>query len=438
MGNLALRVEGLGKMYRIGGKQERYATLRDTLTDAVTAPFKRARSLIRGEAYGAAGLKEEIWALKDVSFEVKHGEVVGIIGRNGAGKSTLLKILSRITEPTEGYAEVYGRVGSLLEVGTGFHPELTGRENIYLNGAILGMSRAEIDRKFDEIVDFAGIEKFIDTPVKHYSSGMGLRLGFAVAAHLEPEILVVDEVLAVGDAEFQKKCLGKMSDVAGEGRTVLFVSHNMGAVRNLCRRVIVLKNGEMSLDSAAEDSIRHYLTHTNTADVDSSNLKYTENRDGTGEAKIVSLICQNKRGETQTEFGIGEPFQVILGVEFQEKISSLVTGLEIRADDETPIANLRSDSQGIVISPTQEQTSLNICIDLPGLPLFPGVYYIDCWIASYLGKRIDHVYRAAKLTLSPQGFFEAEKLLQPGRGFLIMDCGWTTLNGVDSELRCGQ
>src|SRR5690554_5474267 len=174
MSNLALRVEGLGKMYRIGGKQERYATLRDTLTDAVAAPFKRARSLMHGEAYGAAGLKEEIWALKDVSFEVKHGEVVGIIGRNGAGKSTLLKILSRITEPIEGYAEVYGRVGSLLEVGTGFHPELTGRENIYLNGAILGMSREEINRKFDEIVDFAEVEKFIDTPVKHYSSGMGL------------------------------------------------------------------------------------------------------------------------------------------------------------------------------------------------------------------------------------------------------------------------
>ncbi|MFQ3674821.1 MAG: ABC transporter ATP-binding protein, partial [Aggregatilineales bacterium] len=258
MSNIAIRVENLGKLYRIGGKQERYYTLRDTIVDAVSAPFRRVRGLLRGES--AADLHEEIWALKDVSFEVKHGDVVGIIGRNGAGKSTLLKILSRITEPTTGYADIYGRVGALLEVGTGFHPELTGRENIYLNGAILGMSRAEINRKFDEIVDFAGVERFIDTPVKHYSSGMGLRLGFAVAAHLEPEILIVDEVLAVGDAEFQKKCLGKMSEVAGEGRTVLFVSHNMAAVRSLCNRGIVLAEGSVIEDCPATLAVDQYLT----------------------------------------------------------------------------------------------------------------------------------------------------------------------------------
>jgi lipopolysaccharide transport system ATP-binding protein len=243
MSDIAIRVENLGKMYRIGGRQERYQTFRDTLTNAVLSPFKKARALIGGQAYGASNLSEDMWALKDVSFEIKKGEVIGIIGRNGAGKSTLLKILSRITEPTTGYVDIYGRVGALLEVGTGFHPELTGRENIYLNGTILGMSRKEIDRKFDEIVDFSGVEKFIDTPVKHYSSGMGLRLGFAVAAHLEPEILIVDEVLAVGDAEFQKKCLGKISDVAGEGRTVLFVSHNMAAVRTLCSSACLLQQG---------------------------------------------------------------------------------------------------------------------------------------------------------------------------------------------------
>ena len=243
MSNVAIRVENLGKLYRIGGPQERYKTLRDSIVDMATAPFRRARDLVRGQAYGASGLKEEIWALKDVSFEVKHGEVVGIIGRNGAGKSTLLKILSRITEPTTGYADVYGRVGALLEVGTGFHPELTGRENVYLNGAILGMSRRDIDRKFDEIVAFAEIDKFIDTPVKHYSSGMGLRLGFAVAAHLEPEVLIVDEVLAVGDIAFQKKCLGKMRDVSGEGRTVLFVSHNMAAVETLTGKSVLLEKG---------------------------------------------------------------------------------------------------------------------------------------------------------------------------------------------------
>ncbi len=260
MGSVAIRVSGLSKLYRIGAAQQRQDTLRELITHALTAPLRRARALARGESYGAAGLTEELWALKDVSFEVKHGEVVGIIGRNGAGKSTLLKILSRITEPTAGRVELYGRVGSLLEVGTGFHGELTGRENIYLNGAILGMSRAEIERKFDEIVAFAGVERFIDTPVKHYSSGMGLRLGFAVAAHLEPEILIVDEVLAVGDAEFQKKCLGKMQDVAGEGRTVLFVSHNMAAVQSLCRSCIWLKDGQVVEIGETGQVVSRYLS----------------------------------------------------------------------------------------------------------------------------------------------------------------------------------
>ncbi len=262
MSNVAIRVEGLGKQYHIGGRQEHYRTLRDTLTDAFVAPFRRAGYLLRGQATGAAELNETIWALKDVSFEVKHGEVVGIIGRNGAGKSTLLKILSRITEPTEGYVDLYGRVGSLLEVGTGFHPELTGRENIYLNGAILGMKRAEIERKFDEIVAFAEIERFIDTPVKHYSSGMYVRLAFAVAAHLEPEILLVDEVLAVGDAQFQKKCLGKMSEVAGEGRTVLFVSHNMAAVQGLCGSAMWLDSGRIIGWGEPENITSSYMQST--------------------------------------------------------------------------------------------------------------------------------------------------------------------------------
>lgn len=236
MSEIVIRVQNLSKIYRIVPR-ESYKTLRDILTGAIYASFRRIRSKAKPYA------DNYIWALKDVSFEVKRGEVVGIIGRNGAGKSTLLKILSRITEPTEGYAEMWGRVGSLLEVGTGFHPELTGRENIFLNGAILGMKREEIKTKFDEIVAFAEVEKFIDMPVKHYSSGMYVRLSFAVAAHLEPEILLVDEVLAVGDAAFQKKCLGKMGDVAKEGRTVLFVSHNMAAVRSFCKRAIWLDQG---------------------------------------------------------------------------------------------------------------------------------------------------------------------------------------------------
>lgn len=259
MGNIAIKVENLSKQYRIGGQQERYKTLRDTLADTFAAPLRRARNVLRGQAYAASDLQETIWALQEVSFEIKHGEVIGIIGRNGAGKSTLLKILSRITEPTSGSVDLYGRIGALLEVGTGFHPELTGRENIYLNGSILGMSRYDIDRKFDEIVDFSGVERFVDTPVKHYSSGMELRLGFAVAAHLEPDILVVDEVLAVGDVQFQKKCLGKMSDVASQGRTVLFVSHNMGAVQNLCQRTIWLNDGSIVDDGSTESVVSHYL-----------------------------------------------------------------------------------------------------------------------------------------------------------------------------------
>ena len=260
MGDTAIRVEGLGKRYRIGATQAAYRTLRESLMDVVASPLRRAARLIHRQLAMAPGANETFWALKDIAFEIKQGEVVGVIGRNGAGKSTLLKILSRITDPTTGFAEIHGRVGSLLEVGTGFHPELTGRENIYLNGAILGMRRAEIERKFDEIVAFAEVQTFIDTPVKHYSSGMYLRLAFAVAAHLEPEILLVDEVLAVGDASFQKKCMNKMQDVGQQGRTVLFVSHNMPAIMRLCERTILLDEGHVLHDGPSSQVISTYLS----------------------------------------------------------------------------------------------------------------------------------------------------------------------------------
>jgi lipopolysaccharide transport system ATP-binding protein len=250
MTDIAIRAEHLGKEYRIGTPAIKYRTLRETLTERFAASARRL-----GDPNA-----DKIWALKDVSFEVRQGQVLGVIGRNGAGKSTLLKILSRVTYPTIGEAEIHGRVGSLLEVGTGFHPELTGRENIYLNGAILGMHRTEINRKFDEIVEFAEVAQFIDTPVKRYSSGMYLRLAFAVAAHLEPEILVVDEVLAVGDAEFQRKCLGKMSDVAQQGRTVLFVSHNMSAILRLTEECMVIEKGRMALRAPTAQAVDHYLS----------------------------------------------------------------------------------------------------------------------------------------------------------------------------------
>ncbi|MEP6923025.1 MAG: ABC transporter ATP-binding protein, partial [Pyrinomonadaceae bacterium] len=260
-----IRVENLSKQYKIGAQQKPYSTLRESLTDAVRAPFKGFRNNGNSE-------KTTFWALKDVSFEVNPGEVVGIIGRNGAGKSTLLKILSRITEPTTGKVELYGRVSSLLEVGTGFHHELTGRENIFLNGAILGMKREEIAKKFDEIVDFAEVEDFLDTPVKHYSSGMYMRLAFAVAANLEPEVLIVDEVLAVGDAEFQKKCLGKMKSVSDkEGRTVLFVSHSMPAITKLCNRCILLNKGNTIFDGNVREAVSLY---------NNEGLSYSINYDG--------------------------------------------------------------------------------------------------------------------------------------------------------------
>ena len=253
-----LHVENLGKQYFIG-RREKYRTFRESLTQSLSAPFRRSIQALRGQGQQAAGLDQALWALRGVSFEIQQGDVVGVIGRNGAGKSTLLKILSRITEPTTGRVRIRGRVGSLLEVGTGFHPELTGRENIYLNGAILGMRKNEIERKFDEIVDFAETEAFLDTPVKHYSSGMYVRLAFAVAAHLEPEILLVDEVLAVGDIAFQKKCLGKMGDVARTGRTVLFVSHNMAAIAALCNRAFLLDHGQLVAAGETAEVIDRYM-----------------------------------------------------------------------------------------------------------------------------------------------------------------------------------
>ena len=256
----AIQVEKLGKKYRIGQKKRSHDTLRDSIMHGISGLFGRSTAMVSG--FARNGNPNEFWALKDVSFEIKPGEIVGIIGRNGAGKSTLLKTLARITEPTEGSIDIFGRVGSLLEVGTGFHQELTGRENVFLSGSILGMRKSEIHRHFDEIVEFAEVEKFIDMPVKHYSSGMYLRLAFGVAAFLQPEILLIDEVLAVGDAEFQKKCLGKMGDVSKQGRTVLFVSHNMGAVQELCQRGILLESGQIAFDGTAINCVGEYYART--------------------------------------------------------------------------------------------------------------------------------------------------------------------------------
>jgi len=313
MTDIAIHVENLSKQFRIGAiKNNR--NFREALIDGFKAPFQRAGRVLRGQVAGAAELDETIWALKDVSFEIKQGEVVGIIGRNGAGKSTLLKILSRITEPTEGFAEVQGRVGSLLEVGTGFHNELTGRENIYLNGAILGMKKAEIKRKFDEIVAFSEVEKFIDTPVKHYSSGMYLRLAFGVAAHLDPEILIVDEVLAVGDAKFQEKCLNKMKNVGEEGRTILMVSHNMTAVKHLCKRAILLNEGQIIMDGVSHQVVAEYL---NSEIGGTAERKWVdiEKAPGGDAARLRAVRTRTEDGLVTNSFDIRQP--VVVEMEYE-------------------------------------------------------------------------------------------------------------------------
>ncbi len=294
MTDLAITTHNLGKQYHIGARQKSYNRLSEQLLDAAAAPFRRAGRILRGDATGAAGLDQTMWALKDVSLQIRRGDVVGIIGRNGAGKSTLLKILSQITEPTTGYADVYGRIGSLLEVGTGFHPELTGRENIFLNGAILGMSRAEVKRKFDEIVAFAEIDEFIDTPVKHYSSGMYVRLAFSVAAHLETDTLLVDEVLAVGDVAFQRKCLGKMEDAASTGRTVLFVSHNMGLMQTLCQRGIFLEDGTVIADGDIGEAVNAYLRSLDEAG--GQDLAQRSDRRGRGDVRVVRVEIYDGQG----------------------------------------------------------------------------------------------------------------------------------------------
>jgi lipopolysaccharide transport system ATP-binding protein len=324
MTDVVIRVEGLSKQYRIGLSPERYRTLRDTVVDTVALPFRAARNLLTGPTVQPDNSHGTIWALRDVSFDIQRGQIFGIIGRNGAGKSTLLKILSRVTEPSEGSVMLQGRVGALLEVGTGFHLELTGRENIFLNGAILGMKRTEILRKFDEIVAFSEVEQFIDTPVKRYSSGMYLRLAFAVAAHLEPEILVVDEVLAVGDAEFQRKCLGKMSDVAQEGRTVLFVSHNMSAILRLTEQAIVLEKGKLVLQAPTGQAIDYYMS-SGFSDVGERSWQPDEVPAESAPFYPITLRVKNPQGRVVDTLRSTEP----ITIEVEYKLSSPVTGLRV-------------------------------------------------------------------------------------------------------------
>jgi len=341
MSNPTIRVDNLGKRYQIGA-HERYSTLRDSLAGALPGLFRRRRMVGDGDG-------EYVWALKDLSLRVQQGEVLGVIGRNGAGKTTLLKVLSRITEPTEGSVEILGRVGSLLEVGTGFHPELTGRENIYLNGAILGMKRSEIERKFDEMVAFADVEQFIDTPVKRYSSGMYVRLAFAVAAHLEPDILVVDEVLAVGDAAFQKKCLGKMGEVAGAGRTVLLVSHNMGAIRQLCRRTLWLDRRRVMKDGDTASVVEAYLAAIDPTDA-TAGVVFPEDRRKDSQLRAARLL--NKQEAPAQRFSCDEPVIVELLYQVHRRATGLYGCFQVSKRDGTPV--LVSYSHDVVPNPMDD------------------------------------------------------------------------------------
>jgi homopolymeric O-antigen transport system ATP-binding protein len=307
-----IAVRGLGKRYRIGRRRAAYDTLRDAIMRGLRAPFSRTPD---GDA------DRTFWALRDVSAAITPGEVVGVIGRNGAGKSTLLKVLSRITGPTEGEVDLYGRVGSLLEVGTGFHGELTGRDNVFLSGAVLGMRRDEIKRKFDEIVAFAGVDGSLDTPVKHYSSGMTMRLAFSVAAHLEPEILIIDEVLAVGDAAFQQKCLGKMGDAARQGRTILFVSHNMAAVRSLCRRVLLLDAGRVVMDGDVDAGISRYLAHTSESGANEADLSGVHTRHGYGGLRFHRISLSAASG--QAVLPAGRPIDLQIDVQVERPVTDV-------------------------------------------------------------------------------------------------------------------
>ena len=425
MSDVVIRAEGLGKKYVIGqqGESERYTSLRDVVVRGARGFVRSARDLVGGKLpLGSGETTEDFWALKDVNFEIKRGEVVGIIGRNGAGKSTLLKILSRITEPTEGSVEIRGRVASLLEVGTGLHPELTGRENIYLNGAILGMLRAEIRRKFDEIVAFAEVEKFLDTPVKRYSSGMYVRLAFAVAAHLEPEILVIDEVLAVGDAEFQKKCLGKMGEVAEQGRTVLFVSHNLGAVRALCSRGIVLFDGSISSDSFIDDAIKMYLSDT----VPSSKIKLASKQQS---VYLKEVSAKYNQRSTQ------EDACIIINLKIRSKEYRRAS-IDIRLKDNFG-ANIAFSSLGLFKD--SEQINLTIGDNFASLKidagyLASGIYTISIDIAEPFVQFLHRVEDCIKIEVHSVGCVDHSRILMQSWGYGSLHLPVFDLAGSSSSL----
>lgn len=415
-----IEIKNISKKYNIAHQRGGYVALRDVLTSVLRSPFSFLKS--KAKQVAGFGKKEEFWALKDISLSVKKGEVVGVIGSNGAGKSTLLKILSQITPPTEGEIILRGRVGSLLEVGTGFHPELSGRENIFLNGAILGMKKKEIIKKFDEIVEFAGIEKFLDTPVKYYSSGMYVRLAFSVAAHMEPDILLVDEVLAVGDAEFQKKCLGKMDEITKkEGRTILFVSHNMGAIQHLCQRCILLDKGKIKMSDKTKEVIEKY-TGSRTS-VSNFPLKDRKDRKGTGKIKLTNVSLFDKNLKRINSLSSGK--EAVIAIDYEsrteEKIFDIDFSISLKDESGNTISLLMT-------SYTQERfESLEpkgrVYCKIPKLPLTAGIYYANVNI-SILSEIVDWILDAFSIEVVEGDFYNSGTTVPGGHSPFLIEHNW--------------
>ena len=424
MSDIAIQVDNLSKRYRIGrGLEGRstYGSLRETLADAASAPIRRLRRSNNGDSKSETDF---IWALKDVSFEVKKGEVVGIIGRNGAGKTTLLKVLSRITSPTKGNVRLWGRVGSLLEVGTGFHPELTGRENIYLNGAVLGMQRVEIERKFDEIVDFAEIEQFLDTPVKRYSSGMYMRLAFAVAAHLEPEILLVDEVLAVGDAAFQKKCLGKMGEVAKEGRTVIFVSHQLGAVRTLCNKGIYINQGKIHARGSIINVLDEYqkLSYTDLESL--AEITFQENQ--YLPAQILSATILDNKGEPSESFNVFDDITLQIQYQVRSNITGYAMIIILKLNSEILLISFDTDTKPDLLL-SRVIGKYTASIEIPPI-LKKGKYSLDLSIGKLFSSSLDFHENALSFNILENSTNPRNKSFSSIRsGLIATNLFWKTI-----------
>jgi len=418
-GRSAVRVEGLGKQYRVGRRRERPETFAAAAWQALATPVRNYRTLERLTAFDDDA--DSIWALRDVSFSLDEGEALGIIGRNGAGKSTLLKILSRTVEPSAGEAELWGRTASLLEVGTGFHNDLTGRENVYLNGAILGLRKREIADRFDEIVEFADLAAFIDTPVKRYSSGMYLRLAFAVAAHLDADILLADEVLAVGDAQFQRKCLRKMRDAASGGRTVIFVSHNMAAVSALCTRALWLESGRARADGPVDEVVRTYLG--SVASGEGSSVRDRPDHEGDGRLRITDVEFRSAAGEPRTSFSSGEDVCVVLLYESRtdERLGSAHASISIETTLGERVGLVSSgyagdDFEGL---PARGRISCT----LPRLPLNTGEYVCSVWV-TVSGRKADSLRDAAVFAVEATNYYGTGRQPSPGWGSLLLDNEW--------------